>query len=208
MYPFLRPILNKGGAGRSLSRKDTIEALNPLIEHHGRLLATYNAAILNLGDRQLAQQVETLLNRHRTELAKLRETVLALGGIPPSGIGLRNEEIHLGTNDGEILYQLEQRERDYRSALKETLDYPHHQIRTNAILANNITGSDERIGSLRPLVDRTPRRDKAAQPAPVNEATDEPADIDHTTQTAAHGEQPAALRAERADERAERETRP
>lgn len=208
MYPILRPFLNKGGAGRSLSREDTVEALNPLVEHHGRLILIYNTAIRSLNNRDTAQKVETVMNRNRAELGKLKETVLACGGVPPTGVGLRDEEVDLGSNDGAILHNLEQHERAYREALKEALNYPHHQIRTVAILENNVTGSTERISMLRPLVDRTPRRERPARPAPVEEHTELPADLEHTAQSPDHGEQPAALRAERQDVPDEREKRP
>jgi len=195
MYPIFRPIFQKGGIGRSLSREDTIEALNPLIELHGTLLAEYAAALISLGDRKLAAQLETVMPQHRTELAKLRETVLANGGIPTTGVGTTIDPAQLGSNDGEILHAVEQREREYRDALKKALDYPHHQIRTIAILENNVTGSTERIGVLRPLVDRTPRRARREQPVAVDEVTGQPVDLDKTVHDTDTGRDIPARRA-------------
>jgi hypothetical protein len=199
MYPIFRPLLNKGGAGRSLSREDTIEKLNPLVDQHGRLILAYNTAIRTLGDRAIAQEVERVMNRLRTELSKLKETVLACGGIPPNGVGLRDEAEELGANDGAILHSLEQHEREYRKALREALDYPHHQIRTIAILENNVTGSDERIQALRPLVDKTPRSTRR-QSVPLDEETALPADLERTPQHDDSNEQPATLRREKSEE--------
>jgi hypothetical protein len=199
MYPLFRPLLNKGGAGRSLSREDTVEALNPLVDRHGRLLAAYDVAIRTLGDREAAQRIEATMNRSRTELAKLRETVLSNGGIPPTGIGLRDEWLDLGSNDSEILRNLRQREEDYRAALREALDYPHHQIRTIAILENNVTGSNERLDVLGALVDGA-SSERQARPAPVDEVTEHPADLEHTVQHDDPDEQPAALRAEKSSD--------
>lgn len=187
MYPIFRPLLNKGGAGRSLSRADTVEALNPLVDHHGRLLAAYDVAIRMLADREAARRVEATMSRSRTELAKLRETVLSNGGVPPTGIGLRDEPIDLGSDDGAVLRNLRQREDDYRAALREALAYPHHQIRTIAILENNVKGSDERLAILGELVERA-SSERQAGPGPVDEATTRPADP---------AAQPAVLRAER-----------
>ncbi len=199
MYPILRPILNRGGAGRSLSREDTNAALNPLIDAHGRLIIAYHEAIRTLGNRVHAQQIEAVTNRLRTELGKLKETVLANGGVPPNGVGLRDKPIDLGSNDGEILRSLERIEREYRDALREVLDYSHHQIRTIAIVENNVTGSNERIGVLRPLVDRTPSRSSSSSAAPVDESTELPSDLKRTEQSADHGSQPAAHRAEKSE---------
>jgi hypothetical protein len=197
MYPILRPFLNKGGAGRSLSRADTIEALNPLVVHHGALIDSYNEALRLLSDRQVAQDIERVMNRLRTELVKLKETVLALGGVPPNGVGRAAVE-PLGSNDSDVLRALGEREAAYRDALRDALGYPHHQIRTIAILENNVTGSSERLRMIRPLAERAPRR-TAARPTPVDRTTATPADLEHTAQSPAHGEQPAALRAEKSD---------
>jgi hypothetical protein len=200
MYPIFRPILNKGGAGRSLSRVDTVDALNPLVEHHGALLAAYSAGLLALGDRALAERLETVMTQHRTELGKLRESVLANGGVPPTGIGIVVDPAELGDNDGEILHAIETRERAYRDALKEALDYPHHQIRTIAILENNVKGSEERIGVLRPLVDRTPRRPRRDRPVAVDETTTLPADLEKTVHDQETSREIPARRAEKSDE--------
>lgn len=192
MYPILRPILNRGGAGRSATREETVEALNPLVLQHARLLRAYNAVLAGLADRDAAARLETVMNRLRTELGKLRETVLANGGTPPSTVGLRAEIA--GDSDRALLEALEQAERAYRQALRETLAYPHHQMRTIAILENNLTGSEERLGVLRPLVDRASSRRARPAPVPADEATGQPADLPHTALHAGPEEQPATQR--------------
>lgn len=199
MYPILRPFLNKGGAGRSLSREDTVEALNPLVVHHAALIDAYDLALRTLADRDAAQEIERVMNRLRTELVKLKESVLASGGVPPNGVG-RAAIDPLGNNDADVLRTLAERESAYRGALKDALGYPHHQIRTIAILQNNVTGSTERTAVLRPLADRAPRESRRSRTAPVDDVTATPTDLEHTPQSPAHGEQPAALRAEKSDD--------
>lgn len=155
MYPILRPFLNKGGAGRSLSRTDTIDVLNPLVQQHIDLLSYYNAVCRALSDQKLEESLNAALPRLRNELGKIRESVLALGGIAPTGVG--EPLLTLDGTDGNLLYDLEQQERALRDALKQALEYPHYQFQTLAILNNNLAGSESRIGALRPLVDRNPR---------------------------------------------------
>jgi hypothetical protein len=194
MYRLLRPVLNKGGAGRSASRQDTIDALLPLVERHAVLLVTYDAALRTLSDRRLAEELEPGMNRLRTELGKLRETVLSSGGTPPNTIGL--EARVTADSDRGILEAIEAAERDYRQALRDVLGYPHHQIRTQAILNNNLTGSEERLGRLRPLVDRAPTRRRVATSVPVDEVTTTPADLPHPVHQAGPDEQPYTERRE------------
>lgn len=199
MYNVLRPILNKGGAGRSSTRQETVDALIPLVAHHGDLLALYDRALRDLSDRRVATSVEAVMNRHRNELAKLKETVLASGGVPPTGVGLNRLPERLGDSDGEMLHALADAEREYRDALREVLDYPHHQIRTRAILNNNITGSTERLGALNPLIARAPRKATPPPPIPEDDVTGTPSDLPHTVQTADPMDQPMHQRKDHID---------
>lgn len=156
MYPFLRPFLNRGGAGRSLSRAETAERLVPLVGRHQQLIIAYDAALSRLEDRALASQVEPVMSRLRTELAKLRETVYSCGGTTPTGVEIDPAEVLPGEDDAAILRQLLEAEGAYRDALAEVLDYPHHQMRTIAILENNHAGSEARLGVLQLLVKGEP----------------------------------------------------
>ena len=163
MYPILRPILNRGGAGRSLNRADTVEMLVPLVSRHQELIFAYDAALRRLADREAAGRIEPVMSRLRNDLMKLRETVFALGGTAPSGVDIDREAVLAGQNDGEILHALHEAERAYRDAINEVLEYPHHQMRTIAILENHRAGSEARLDVLHPMASRTGRRaaDKA-----------------------------------------------
>lgn len=157
MYPVIKPILNRGGAGRSMTREESIDALNPVVTRHSQVLLAYDAAIRALSDRSIADALADGMNAARTELGKLKETVFSLGGTPPNGVDLDPNGIHLGTDDAEILHNLDDVERRYRDTLRTTLDLPHQQLRTTAILENNVKGSDARLGILHPFVTRMRR---------------------------------------------------
>jgi hypothetical protein len=184
MYPLLQPILNRGGAGRSMTREESVEALVPLVVEHQRLLLAYEAAIRTLGDRGLADRLNDGMNRARTELGKLRETIFSLGGDSPNGVGL-DTDVHLGTTDAEIVHALDERERAYRDALARNLALPHHQLRSTAIIENNIKGTKARLDVLHPVVTRMRRPEtrpgarpsQPARPVPVDETTDTPVDV-------------------------------
>lgn len=187
MYPLIQSVMNRGGAGRSMTRAESVDALNPLIRRHHALLHAYDAAIRDLGDRDLAAQLNDGMNRARTELAKLKETVFSLAGDPPNGTDF-DPDVHLGDTDAEIMYALDDAERAYRDALNDTLGMAHQQLRTTAILENNVTGSDARINVLHPIVTRMRR---PARPVPVDETTATPVDIHPDEHHAGAMEQPA-----------------
>ncbi len=156
MYPVIKPLLNLGGAGRSMTRQESIVALNPVVTRHAELLHAYDAAIRSLSDRGLADVLREEMNRARTELSKLKESVFSLGGTPPNSTDL-DPDVHLGDDDAAILHALDDRERAYRDALRDAIGLDHQQIRTTAILENNLKGSEVRLGALLPLVSRMRR---------------------------------------------------
>ena len=193
MYPIVKSLMFRGGAGRSMTREETVDALVPLVRRHHDLLHTYDAAIRQLDDRDIAARLNDGMNRARTELAKLKETIFSLAGTPPNGTDL-DPDIRLGDSDAEIMHALDDAERAYRDALNDTLGMAHQQLRTTAILENNVTGSDARLGVLHPIVTRMRRpethRHSHAAPVAVDDATETPVDIAHDEQHAGAREQP------------------
>ena len=193
MYPLVKSVMNRGGAGRSMTRQESVDVLIPLVRQHQNLLHAYDAAIRHLGDRDLAAHLNEGMNRARTELAKLKETVFSLAGTPPNGTGL-DPDLRLGNTDAEIIHALDDAERAYRDALNDTLGMAHHQLRTTAILENNITGSEARLGVLHPIVTRMRRPDSRpthATSVPVDAATETPIDVPHDEHHAGAKKQPA-----------------
>ncbi|MEM1042513.1 MAG: hypothetical protein AAGI91_07770 [Bacteroidota bacterium] len=196
MYNVLKPILNRGGAGYSMTRAESAAALNPLVDQHGQLILAYSAALRHLADRDLAATLNEGMNRLRTELFKLKETVLSFAGVPPNGVRL-NADVHLGDTDAEIVHRLDDLERAYRDALREALDLPHHQLRTTAVLENHLKSSEVRVGVLHPFVTRMrrpssdrPSQSRPAVDVPVDRETSVPADLDPDTLSADMHEQP------------------
>lgn len=181
MYPLLQPILNRGGAGRSMTREESVEALSPLVREHQKLILAYDAAIRNLDDRDLAARINSGMNRARTELAKLRETIFSLAGNTSNGVDLDPDDVNLGDSDAAIIHALDDRERAYRDALEHTLNLPHQQLRSTAILENGIKGSNARIDTLYPFVTRMPKpesRNEGRPTPPVPEDnTETPVDL-------------------------------
>lgn len=157
MFPVLRPLLNKGGAGRYISREETVKRLLPLVEQHNRLLQAYHYTVERLQDGAAKEQVDALMPRLRTHLAKLDETIYSAGGTPPLGTHLRPGETGRGRTDAEMLYHVLDLERAFHDALTDEVDAVHHQERTRAILGHLARGSAERLEVLRTLTNPLPR---------------------------------------------------
>jgi hypothetical protein len=157
MFPVLRPLLNKGGAGRYISREATVERLTPLVTQHNRLLQAYGYALDRLRDAAAKGQLEALMPDLRTHLAKLDETVYSLGGKAPLGTDLEPGESGRGRTDAEMLFHVLDLERAFHDALTDEVDAVHHQERTRAILGHLARGSETRLEALRGLTNRLPR---------------------------------------------------
>ena len=157
MFPVLRPILNKGGAGRYISREETAERLLPLVAQHNRLLQAYGYTLDRLDDTGAHERLDALMPYLRTHLAKLDETVYSAGGTPSNGTELEPGETGRGRSDAEMLYHLLDRERAYHDTLTDEIDAVHHQERTRAILGHLARGSETRLEALRTLTNRLPR---------------------------------------------------
>lgn len=152
MFPVLRPFLNKGGAGYSVSRAETAERLKPHVERGLELLRSYSVALPGMQDREAADRIEALLPYFRTELGKLYESIFSAGGTVPTGT-----EIDFSSrvaSDGNPLPKLTRREREFGRALEEEIDSVHHQERTRAVLKSVAAGSKGRLDALRELAGR------------------------------------------------------
>jgi hypothetical protein len=157
MFPVLRPFLNKGGAGRYISREASVERLTPLVVQHNRLLQAYGYALARLDAADARAQLDALMPDLRTHLAKLDETVYSFGGKAPLGTDLEPGETGRGRTDAEMLFHILDLERAYHDALAGEVDAVHHQERTRAILGHLAAGSERRLEALRGLTNRLPR---------------------------------------------------
>ena len=150
MFPALRPILNKGGAGRYISREESVERLRPISERHLDLLRTYDGVLAGLPDGPVKSRLEAMMPYLRTEVAKVSETMLSLGGTPASGAGRSPAPVSLGTLKEQV-DRLSDAERGFGSALTEESEAVHHQERTRAILNHNAEASASRMDLLRDI---------------------------------------------------------
>ena len=155
MFPALRPILNKGGAGRYVSRAHSVERLQPVAERHLDLMYEYEGILGGMPDGLPKEKLEAMMPYLRTEVAKMSETILSLGGTPPSGVRRRPggrggvADPEAGRSTADRTDALLEAERDFGGALRDEADAVHHQERTRAILNHNAEASDARIDLLR-----------------------------------------------------------
>ncbi|WP_412062512.1 hypothetical protein [Rubrivirga sp. IMCC45206] len=156
MFPALRPLLNKGGAGRYVSRQESAERLMPVAERHLDLLDTYTAAMADFPDGPSRTRLDAMMPYLRTEVAKISETILSLGAAPPTGAG--RGPIAPVTGDARARVDaLLDAEKGFSDALAQEVDVVHHQERTRAILNHNAEASAARIDLLRGIAADLPR---------------------------------------------------
>ena len=157
MFPALRPILNKGGAGRYISRAHSVERLQPVADRHLDLMYEYDAILGGMEGGAAKERIEAMMPYLRTEVAKMSETILSLGGTPPSGVrrtpggAVPRTAPGDGRSARDRVDALVEAERDFGGALRDEVDSVHHQERTRAILTHNAEASDARIDLLRDL---------------------------------------------------------
>ncbi len=143
-----RLIFNRGGIGKSLSRAETVERINPILEQHVRLNRSYDAVIRDCSDVQIADQLDELQKKARMDAGKLAETIFSAGGTAYNGTDLEPEDFDLGANDDERLAELRALEQDLHETVTEERDR-NHQLRTDAILQVVEENSADRLEYLR-----------------------------------------------------------
>ena len=154
MFPALRPLLNKGGAGRYISREASVERLQPVAQRHLDLLLAYDRQLAALPDGPAREQIAAMMPYLRTEVAKMSETILSLGGTPPSGAGAMPVSTAPAASDRERIQGFLDAEKDFAGALRHEVDEVHHQERTRAILNHNAEASVARTELLRGILSR------------------------------------------------------
>jgi hypothetical protein len=90
----------------------------------------------------------------RADVGKLNETILSCGGSPENGTDLEPEDFNLGTDELEMLYQLQDLETEFKEALTHERSEIDHQMRTRGILEALRSNSSERLELLGDLIDR------------------------------------------------------
>lgn len=152
--PIKEAILNRGWAGPTLSRSDTAEHLNALIEEHTRLNRYYTAAIETYDDDRVVDVLERLQKTARTDIAKLAETVLSCGATPYYGTELEAADFEVDENPIALLDRLTDLETDLNQALDHEIDEVEHQMRTRGVLEAVRSNSTDRLEALESLTRR------------------------------------------------------
>ena len=139
-------LLKKGWAGKTISRKETAQRLNPLIEAHVKLKHAYTSLPPHLASNHERDALESILKTLRLDVGKLKELVFSCGATAFNGTSLEPESFELVEDDP--LSDLRERE----TAFRELLDAEHpveHQIRTEAVLTRLRENSSSRFSFIR-----------------------------------------------------------
>ena len=144
-------LLNKGWAGKTLSREETAARLNPVIRSHCALNHSHEYAVRTLENRDAAEKLSTLQRTSRMDAGKLSEVVLSAGGVPFNGTEMEPEDFDLGACDSDIVTALRNMENDFEKLLHTELGM-EHQMRTRAILEVVLKNTRIRLEYVRKLV--------------------------------------------------------
>jgi len=148
--PIKEALLNRGWAGQTLSRSDTVEHLNPLIRQHIELNRHYDAAIRACNDERVVDVLERLQKTARADVGKLSETVLSCGGTAYNGADLSPDDFTLEGSLTDFFEELHGLETDFNDALADELDL-EHQMRTRGVLEAVKSNSTDRLNALKAL---------------------------------------------------------
>lgn len=151
--PIKEALLGHGWAGKTLSRAETVEHLNPLVRQHIELNHHYRAAIRSAGDERVVDVLERLQKTARADVGKLSETVLSSGGTPYNGTDLESEDFDLKGGTVEMLRSLNHVETEFHETIEEELDL-EHQMRTRGVLSAVRSNSADRLDALEALIRR------------------------------------------------------
>lgn len=139
--------LQKGWAGRTIDRAETIERINPMIRTMSELMHLYLAAGESNVKPELKQGIEDSLRTLRMDIGKMCEIVFSCGGVAYSGTDLETEDFRLGNELSDAIASKEQQLRD---ALDEQGKI-EHQMRSRAILLNVDNNQKTRMNAVRGL---------------------------------------------------------
>jgi len=139
-------ILNKGWAGKTLTRQETAEHLNRLMRPLLELLFTYDAALGKAtadGDAgELRREMPTL----RADIGKVSESIMSCGAVAYSGTDLEPADFASKADWARLL----EMEESLGQAIQEERGV-EHQIRSRAILNAVGANSKKRLDLLKPL---------------------------------------------------------
>jgi len=152
--PIKEAILNRGWAGKTITRAETVERLNPLLRQFLKLNHNYQYVIRSHSDTAATDALQRVQKTARADVGKLSEIILSCGGTPENGTDLEPEDFNLGNDELDMLFQLEDLETEFNETLGREIDNVEHQIRTRGILEAVKSNSSERLELLSDLIKR------------------------------------------------------
>ncbi len=139
-------LLNKGGAGKSMSRARTAAEASKLMTCHIELLQTYDALADATGsESDTAELVSALQKELRDDIPKLSEIILSSGRVPP-----REASPLVGDDVESLLHAIDDGERSLRRDLEDQILLKHH-LRSIAVFKNLLANTEHRIGEIRTM---------------------------------------------------------
>lgn len=137
-------LLKQGWAGRTISRAETIDQLNPIIRTMTVASLYWTSAASRL-DGSAREAVDAALKTLRMDIGKMCETVFSCGGVAYNGTDLEVADHDPGED---VWATLRAQEQALAEALKPQLEVEHH-MRTRAILAAVAANHENRVTLIR-----------------------------------------------------------
>lgn len=138
--------LQKGWAGRTISRSETIEHINPIIRVMNDTMQWWGAAA-ETANGETANQARAALKTLRMDIGKLAETVFSCGGVAYNGTELEPSSYQFATDGWNAVLKAEQAVSDILSPQQKV----EHHMRTRAILAAVAANHEARLELIRTL---------------------------------------------------------
>jgi hypothetical protein len=143
----LKALLNKGGAGVSISRTETTEHLNPLLHQLIDLRRHYERLLQSGMSESATERLEALMKSTRNDVTRISETINSMGGLPYNGVDADNPDSP-GRSSALSVSEIKDKEKRFLSSLEDQSD-TKHQIRTQAVLKNVEKTSRSRMDFLK-----------------------------------------------------------
>ena len=115
--PIKEALLGRGWAGKTISRAETVERLNPLLLQFLKLNHYYQSVIRSHPDTAVAEALKRVQKTARADVGKLSESILSAGGTPENGTDLEPDDFTLDGDEIELLSQLKDLEATFNDAL-------------------------------------------------------------------------------------------
>ena len=149
--PLKELLLGRGWAGKTITRSDTVDLLNPLIEQHIHINHHYEALLRSNPGDDIVALLNDLQKTARADVGKLSEVVLSAGGVAYNGTDLEPSDFDTDAPVSEQLATIRELEETFRDALAQQLDEIEHQMRTRAVLQVVKGNTDKRLSAIRRL---------------------------------------------------------